>query len=147
MGCGKGYLTFAISTVLGPKARCLGVEARGELVELCNRIAAEQGFAPRLAFIAGTIEDTPVECADVLIALHACDTATDDALAKGIAAGARLVDRRAVLPKGDPSPTYGPGGARGGAPARDISGTPGRICHGCPAGPAPRMGRLSHQSA
>lgn len=91
MGCGKGYLTFAISAVLGPEARVHGVEARAELVELSNRVAAEEGFAPRLSFAAGTIEDTPVENVDVMIALHACDTATDDALAKGIAAGARLL--------------------------------------------------------
>jgi len=59
MGCGKGYLTFAVSTVLGPKAHVLGIETRPDLVGLCNRIAAEQGFSTRLAFAAGTIEDTP----------------------------------------------------------------------------------------
>jgi len=91
MGSGKGYLTFAVSALLGARARVHGIEARPELVELCNRVAVEQGFAPQLAFSAGTIADTPVESVDVLIALHACDTATDDALAKGIAAGARLL--------------------------------------------------------
>jgi hypothetical protein len=48
-------------------------------------------MAPRLTFAAGTIASTPLPAVDVLIALHACDTATDDALAKGIAAGARLL--------------------------------------------------------
>jgi hypothetical protein len=91
MGCGKGYLTFAVSALLGTRARACGVEARPDLVEFCNRTAAAEGFAPRLSFCAGTIADTPIEAADLLIALHACDTATDDALARGIAAGADLL--------------------------------------------------------
>jgi hypothetical protein len=64
---------------------------RQELVDECNRIAREEGFAPRLSFTSGTIADTPLDACEVLIALHACDTATDDALARGIAAGARLL--------------------------------------------------------
>ncbi len=91
MGSGKGYLTFAVSALLGERSRVLGIEARPELVELCNRVASEQGFAPRLSFAAGTIAEAPVDGIDVLIALHACDTATDDALARGIAAGAQLI--------------------------------------------------------
>lgn len=93
MGSGKGYLTFALADVLGDRAIIRGLEARPELVELCNRVAQEHGFGERLSFHAGTIAETPLaagEC-DVLIALHACDTATDDALASGIAAGARLL--------------------------------------------------------
>jgi len=91
MGCGKGYLTFAVAALLGDRARVRGVEERPELVELCNRVAAEHGLADRLSFTAGAIEDTAVAPVDLLIALHACDTATDDALAMGIAAGARLL--------------------------------------------------------
>ncbi len=93
MGSGKGYLTFALAHVLGPRARIRGIELRRELVDLCNRVARDHGLADRLAFSAGTIADSPVgpgDC-DVLIALHACDTATDDALARGVAAGARLL--------------------------------------------------------
>ncbi len=93
MGSGKGYLTFALAHVLGPRARVRGIELRRELVDLCNRVARDHGLADRLAFSAGTIADSPVgpgDC-DVLIALHACDTATDDALARGVAAGARLL--------------------------------------------------------
>lgn len=91
MGAGKGYLTFAIASLLGARARVRGVEARPELVDLCNRVARETGLAPQLAFSAGTIADATLDACDVLIALHACDTATDDALARGIAAGARLL--------------------------------------------------------
>jgi hypothetical protein len=91
MGAGKGYLTFATAALLGDRATVLGIEARLELVELCNRVAREHNFTPRLTFSAGSIADVSlVEC-DVLIALHACDTATDDALARGIAAGAQLL--------------------------------------------------------
>lgn len=91
MGSGKGYLTFAVAALLGDRARVHGVEARPELVELCNRVARDHGFAERLRFTAGSIADTPLAAVDVLIALHACDTATDDALAKGIAAQAALL--------------------------------------------------------
>jgi SAM-dependent methyltransferase len=91
MGCGKGYLTFAVSALLGRRAQVFGVEARPELVDFCARTAAAEGFGARLAFRAGTIADTPIDSADLLIALHACDTATDDALARGIAAGAGLL--------------------------------------------------------
>jgi hypothetical protein len=90
MGAGKGYLTFAVSALLGARANVRGIESRSELVELCNRVAAQQGFA-RLGFEAGSITSSALGQLDVLIALHACDTATDDALAKGIAAGAQLI--------------------------------------------------------
>jgi hypothetical protein len=91
MACGKGYLTFAVSALLGERARVRGIEARPELVALTNAAAAAAGWSDRLAFAAGTIEAAAVSGADLLIALHACDTATDDALAKGIAAGAKLL--------------------------------------------------------
>ncbi|HWA08946.1 MAG TPA: SAM-dependent methyltransferase [Opitutaceae bacterium] len=90
-GCGKGYLTFAISALLRDRAVVRGIEVRPELVALCNRVAAEQGFAPGLSFTAGSIAGTPLAAADILIALHACDTATDEALAQGIAAGSTLI--------------------------------------------------------
>ena len=90
MGCGKGYLTFALAAHLGPRASVTGIEARPELVELCNRIAHENHLA-NLRFAAGDIASTPLANVDVLVALHACDTATDDALAKGLAAGACLL--------------------------------------------------------
>lgn len=91
MGSGKGYLTFALAEVLGARAVVDGVEARPELVALGRDIAARHGLAGRLRFTAGRIADTPLAACDVLIALHACDTATDDALARGHAAGARLM--------------------------------------------------------
>ncbi len=91
MGSGKGYLTFAVAALLGDRAKIRGVEARPELVSLCNKVAAEQGLFGGLSFSAGSIADASLTGCDVLIALHACDTATDDALARGIGAGARLL--------------------------------------------------------
>ena len=94
MGCGKGYLTFAahacLGRVTGRPAQVRGVEVRPELVALGNRVAGETG-AVGLEFTIGNIADTAVAPTDILVALHACDTATDDALAWGIAAGAALL--------------------------------------------------------
>ena len=91
MGCGKGYLTFATATLLGNRANVTGIENRTELVGQCNRISVTHGLR-HLQFIAGEIASVVLEPApDVLLALHACDTATDDALARGVAAGSRLI--------------------------------------------------------
>jgi hypothetical protein len=94
MGCGKGYLSFAtwqhFQDVVRRPARIRGIEQRPELVDLCNRTARECGCGG-LEFAAGAIADLQVAGLDILIALHACDTATDDAIAKGITAGAALI--------------------------------------------------------
>lgn len=90
-GSGKGYLTFALADLLRDRAQITGIEARPELVDFCNRTARENHFN-NLTFTAGQIADRKIENPlDVLIALHACDTATDDALAHGLAAGAQLL--------------------------------------------------------
>src|SRR5699024_1809453 len=94
MGAGKGYLTFAVAdylaTPLGSSAVVVGVETRPDLVETTNEVAKKTGVT-NLHFEAGTIDAFDATGADVLIALHACDTATDDAIAKGIAAGSELI--------------------------------------------------------
>lgn len=94
MGAGKGYLTFALydylNNVLKKKAKVAGVEFRKDLVDLCNRIAVSSNF-DGLQFVEGTIEDYQNPNIDVLIALHACDTATDDAIIKGIEGDADLI--------------------------------------------------------
>ncbi|SHF07956.1 class I SAM-dependent methyltransferase [Devosia limi] len=94
MGAGKGYLTFALYDYLANVAKrpveMEGVEFRGELVELCNDIAHKSGF-DGLRFEQGSILDYDATGADAVIALHACDTATDDAIFKGIKAGAALI--------------------------------------------------------
>lgn len=91
MGSGKGYLTFAIYHYLQqrlPEVR--GIEFRQDMVDLCNRYAEQVGFSG-LHFEQGTIEGYNFPSVDVLIALHACDTATDDALFKAIRAEAKVI--------------------------------------------------------
>jgi SAM-dependent methyltransferase len=94
MGCGKGYLTFGLwhlfARVWKRPARVMGVEVREELVRSTNALARKIG-ADGLAFAAGTIESATFPGIDALIALHACDTATDDALRRGIELAARLI--------------------------------------------------------
>jgi hypothetical protein len=94
MGCGKGYLTFAtydyFSLVERLDVRVRGIELRQNLVDESNRIA-HTAHRAGLQFEAGAISPQPRAPLDVLIALHACDTATDDALAHGIAAKAALI--------------------------------------------------------
>jgi len=94
MGAGKGYLTFALydylNNVINKPASVVGVEYREELVALCNEIAVKSSFN-QLQFVKGEIEKYKNNDIDVLIALHACDTATDDAIAKGIESDADLI--------------------------------------------------------
>lgn len=94
MGSGKGYLTFALYdylvNVLKIEAQVTGVEYRQDLVDLCNKIASKSNFKG-LDFVQGTIEDYASEEINLLIALHACDTATDDAIYKGIKGNAELI--------------------------------------------------------
>ncbi len=95
MGAGKGYLTFALydylNNVIDKPAQVTGVEYRKDLVELCNSIALYSSFE-KLSFEEGTIENyQPKLPINVLIALHACDTATDEAIFKGITNDADLI--------------------------------------------------------
>jgi len=94
MGSGKGYLTFALydylSNHLHQKVSMTGVEYREDLVKICNTIAEKANFS-QLSFVKGTIEKTELGHIDILIALHACDTATDDAIFRGIQSGAALI--------------------------------------------------------
>jgi hypothetical protein len=93
IGSGKGYLTFAlydhVTTKLGRSCRMRGIEVRADLVEFCDGLTKKVGFSG-LSFAAGEAAEIAAD-ADVVIALHACDTATDDALALGIKAAAKLV--------------------------------------------------------
>ncbi|RZL18955.1 MAG: SAM-dependent methyltransferase, partial [Pedobacter sp.] len=93
MGSGKGYLTFALYdylSKLGENVSITGVEFRKDMVDLCNTIAKKADFS-KLNFVEGTIESYNQKDINLLIALHACDTATDDAIFKGIEANAELI--------------------------------------------------------
>jgi SAM-dependent methyltransferase len=94
MGSGKGYLTFAMYHYLKEKGfadtEVQGVEYREDMVQLCNSLARKAAFSG-LKFIQGQIENTEVKEIDILVALHACDTATDEAIFKGISGGAKSI--------------------------------------------------------
>lgn len=94
MGSGKGYLTFALydylTNHLGLSPTVTGIELRQNLVDFCNNLAQKAAFE-NLHFIAQDINDYQAERTDMLIALHACDTATDLAIAKGIKNQASII--------------------------------------------------------
>ena len=94
MGAGKGYLTFALYEYLiknyDKKIVMEGVEIRNDLVLKINDII-EKCNLKNFKFIENSIEDYKPSNLDVLIALHACDTATDDAILKGIRNNAKLI--------------------------------------------------------
>ncbi|WP_432511244.1 class I SAM-dependent methyltransferase [Kineococcus sp. SYSU DK001] len=100
LGCGNAYLTFAAHRWLGGAARergkdlvTVGVDVREDVVATGRRAAAEAGL-PGLEFAVGSIagaEPFPDARPDVVMALHACDTATDEALARAVRWGAPLV--------------------------------------------------------
>jgi Methyltransferase domain len=93
-GSGKGYLTFALydflMSNLAMTPLVLGFELRENLVNFCNNLADKNAFN-NLKFIAQDINDFETEYLDMLIALHACDIATDIAIAKGIKAHAKII--------------------------------------------------------
>ena len=94
MGSGKGYLTFGLwhlfHRVWKQPMRVIGVESRQDLVKTTNDLSRKIG-ADGLEFMAGTIESAKLPKIDGLIALHACNTATDDAIRRGIELGAQLI--------------------------------------------------------
>ena len=94
MGAGKGYLTFALyeylTTHYDKKIVMEGVEIRKDLVEKINDIIQKCQLND-FKFIENSIENYQPSRFDVLIALHACDTATDDAILKGIRNNAKLI--------------------------------------------------------
>ena len=94
VGAGKGYLTFALHEHLTRRLHkapvTCGVETNPGLVETCNSIVSRCGMAG-LTFEARRAEALSGSQLDVLIALHACDTATDDAIHLGITGGAEII--------------------------------------------------------
>ncbi|MBV4530292.1 SAM-dependent methyltransferase [Pseudomonas sp. SWRI107] len=93
-GSGKGYLTFAmhdyLRNSLGREAQVTGVELRADMVELCNGAAARLEH-PGLVFECGDVRSVVPEAIEVMIALHACDVATDYAIHTGIRCNAAII--------------------------------------------------------
>jgi protein-L-isoaspartate O-methyltransferase len=92
MGCGLGYLTFACHQHFSKQfeVHTTGIETRFSLVERTNSIVKALQMN-NIEFVTGTIETAKVDNMDVLIALHACDTATDDSLYQGVTIGAEII--------------------------------------------------------
>ena len=96
-GCGRAYLTFAaqlyLSRVRGDRVRIRGIDRNAALVAECDRMARDLGLSPDEArFAAGDIADTPLDLRPhMLLSLHACDTATDEAIARGVEWGCETI--------------------------------------------------------
>ena len=96
LGCGNAYLTFAayryLAGVRGLPVRMTGVDLKGQARDRNTALAAEVGAAADLEFVQAPIATAQVAGpVDVVLVLHACDTATDDALARAVAWRAPLV--------------------------------------------------------
>jgi SAM-dependent methyltransferase len=94
LGCGHAYLTFAAHQYLrsiGMNVKVIGIDVRTASRDRNNEIAKKLGITESIEFRAEEIADTTLSQADVAIALHACDTATDDAIAWAVKADAKLM--------------------------------------------------------
>lgn len=94
-GCGKSYLTFAMYYYLhelkGYDIRIIGLDLKKDVIHFCNRLSEKYGYE-KLQFLEGNISDyTGVEEVDMVVTLHACDTATDFALAKAVGWNAKVI--------------------------------------------------------
>ena len=92
-GAGKGYLTFAVQHLLQHSGRLpdiTGVEQREDLTTLCNSAVARLGLAG-LHFATGDVRSHAAGAIDIMIALHACDIATDVAMHRGVRSGAAII--------------------------------------------------------
>jgi SAM-dependent methyltransferase len=119
LGCGNAYLTFAAYRYLtdrGANVEVVGVDVRDDQRVRNSAVAEQLGCAAAVRFVAGTIEGAVIGAApDLVLALHACDTATDQALARAVHWGARWVlaapcchhDIAAQLKRGSAPSPYG----------------------------------------
>ena len=95
LGCGNAYLTFATYAFLARGGRdvgLVGVDVKAQAREHNTAVAERLGWAGHVRFVEGTIAEAPLDSygeaadarPDLVLALHACDTATDDALARAV---------------------------------------------------------------
>lgn len=94
-GCGKSYLTFAMYYYLkelkGYNIRIIGLDLKADVIEHCNELRTRYGY-DKLDFYVGDIATyKDVDNVDMVVTLHACDTATDYALAKAVKWGAEVI--------------------------------------------------------
>ena len=94
-GCGKSYLTFAMYYYLHElqelDVRILGLDLKEDVIRACNQLSQRYGYE-KLRFLEGNIADyTEADEVDMVVTLHACDTATDFALAKAVGWKAKVI--------------------------------------------------------
>ncbi len=94
-GCGKSYLTFALYHLLAieqqRKINIIGLDLKADVIAFCKALAEKLGY-DKLQFLVGDIaEYEELQAADMVVTLHACDTATDAALAKAVNWGASVI--------------------------------------------------------
>lgn len=94
-GCGKSYLTFALYHLLATqqqrKINIIGLDLKADVIAFCKALAEKLGY-DKLQFLVGDIaEYEELQAADMVVTLHACDTATDAALAKAVNWGASVI--------------------------------------------------------
>jgi protein-L-isoaspartate O-methyltransferase len=93
--CGKSYLSFVLSYIFEKESKAMpsfiGVDTNGELIQRCEETRALLGFDNMVFKHGRTTEFSSDRKIDVVIALHACNTATDEAIAKGIEIGAKYI--------------------------------------------------------
>ena len=94
-GCGKSYLTFAMYYYLhelqGLDVRIQGLDLKEDVIRACNQLSQRYGYE-KLRFLEGNIADyTGADEVDMVVTLHACDTATDFALAKAVGWKAKVI--------------------------------------------------------
>ena len=95
-GCGKAYLTislyFYLTEVLNfPNVKVIGVDRRNDVITAAKKMAAQLDVADKVEFVESDLGEFQLEKADMVVSLHACDTATDEALAKGVEWKARYI--------------------------------------------------------
>ena len=97
-GCGKAYLTLALYFYLTqvlkfPKVRVIGVDRRADVIAAAQKMAQQLDVSDQVQFVTSELStfDSELSTPDMVISLHACDTATDEALARGVEWGSRYI--------------------------------------------------------
>lgn len=94
-GCGKSYLTFAMYHYLkelkGYPVKIIGLDLKADVIEQCNHLAEKYGYSGLEFFVGDIAQYEEVDAVDMVVTLHACDTATAYALDKAVRWGAKVI--------------------------------------------------------
>ena len=95
-GCGKAYLTISLYYYLTevlkyPNVKVIGIDRRNDVITAAQKMSAQLDLVDKVVFVESDLASYQLEKADMVISLHACDTATDEALAKGVEWKARYI--------------------------------------------------------